>query len=311
MAPFPVRTIRSDIEPGQRVEQGQTLAVIDAPMLADRVARFDAQRRLVALAAKALDDTRARLDQRLTTNEDVIRSESALNATRADADDAFGRLVQSLVSLGQDVSRQRVVELLDEGSMRNVVASFSVVKAPFAGVVMERHALAGVTSPAGEVLYAIEDVSGINVDVGVPPGEVSDWQGGDATVRLLGQDLALEPAGSVPRLDPDTGLMLLRYRGVVPAERQVDGAWVPATLGGGQRPVVWVPRSAVVARNGATWCLVSDEENTPTPVRVTVGPEQDGRIPILSGVRAGQRVLVRNAYEVLYRDLSDLITFED
>jgi len=174
-----------------------------------------------------------------------------------------------------------------------------------------RSALPGLMMQANALLYSIEDVGSIYIDVGVLPGEVADWEGGAATALVLDNNLSLTLMETVPRLDPDTGLMLLRYRGIVPNQRQVDGAWVPVTVYGAKRSIGWVPRKAVVARNGVTWCLVDDGKGKPKPVRVTVGPAVNHRIPITKGVAPGKRVLVHNAYEVLYRDLNDLIQFQD
>jgi len=87
--------------------------------------------------------------------------------------------------------------------------------------------------------------------------------------------------------------------------------------------VLWLPEAAVVSRNGRAWCLVvADQGNSKgkanakthtaiEPVEVTVGPAEQGRVPVLSGLEPGQSVLVEGAYEWLYRDLKDLIRFVD
>jgi len=311
-APFRVRIVTADIELGQRVERGAILATIDAPMLAELVTRLATSQQRVALAQRALDDVRSKFEEKLVTNQDVIIARMTVQAAIADRDGVWGRLSQALVSFGQDLSRADIEKALADDGVEKTAASLGVVKAPFTGVVMKRGALPGVTLPAGAALYSIEDVSGIYVDVGVLPGKVSQWRTGSASAIVLGDVLELDNTTAVPRLDPDTGLMLLRYRGVVPQDRQVDGAWVAATLTGAERAVALVPAQAVVAREGVTWCMVDDGSGAAKPARVTVGPAQgDGRIPILAGVAPGQRVLVHNAYEALYRDLNALIKFED
>lgn len=176
---------------------------------------------------------------------------------------------------------------------------------------MDRGAVAGLTLPAGALLFAIEDTSGVYVDVGVAPPQLDLWLNGTANVRLLGPDLPLEHIDAIARLDPATGLVLVRFRANILDDRQADGAIVKVTSVGAQVPAVWVPRQAVAARNGKTWCLIDDGSSTPKPARVTVGPAQDERIPVLSGLEAGQRVLIHNAYEALYRDLNELVKFQD
>lgn len=311
-APFRVRIVKADIDLGQHVEQGAMLATIEAPALFEMVSRLANSHQRVALAQRALDDVRAKYEQKLTTNQDVINARSVFEVATANQEAFWSRLSQALVSLGQDLSRTDIEQMLAEGGVEQTALALGVVKAPFTGVVMQRGALPGVTLPTGAALYSIEDVSGVYVDVGVLPGEVSEWRQGSASAVVLGDALELKNTIAVPRLDPNTGLMLLRYRGVVPGDRQVDGAWVRTVLTGAERQVAMVPMRAVVARDGLTWCLIDDGASHAKPVRVTVGPAQDdGRIPVLAGVAPGQRVLVHNAYEALYRDLNSLIKFKD
>ena len=86
--------------------------------------------------------------------------------------------------------------------------------------------------------------------------------------------------------------------------------WIRVGHLGIPRPVVWVPAAAIAARNGRTWCIVRRGDLL-EPVQVQAGAEENGRIPILSGLPAGERVVTEGAYELLYRDLKELIRFED
>ena len=310
-ASIPIKVIQTNIELGQRVKQGQILAIIEAPALLEQLMRLDGQRRHINLLTKALEDVQSRISEHLTTNEELIRTTTELDLAKSEYDAIWQKTNQQLVSLGQEPDRQSIEKSLGSQSPESVATFLSKIICPIDGVVMQRRALPGMMMQANALLYSIEDVGSIYIDVGVLPSEVADWEGGAATATILDKDLSLTRMEAVPRLDPDTGLMLLRYRGVVPNHRQVDGAWVPVTVYGLQREVGWVPRRAVVARNGVTWCLVDDGNGKPKPVRVTVGQEVDKQIPIIKGIAPGKRVLIHNAYEVLYRDLNDLIQFQD
>lgn len=90
-----------------------------------------------------------------------------------------------------------------------------------------------------------------------------------------------------------------------------DNAWVEVIHRAAPVPVLWVPAAAVVARNGRTWCIVV-REGRPQPVEVRVGPvADDGRIPVLAGLKPQAQVVTEGAYELLYRDVKELIKFED
>jgi hypothetical protein len=77
-----------------------------------------------------------------------------------------------------------------------------------------------------------------------------------------------------------------------------------------ESPLHGADPAAVVARDGRTWCVLRDGEAT-RAVAVIAGPAEGGRIPVLDGLGAGQRVVTAGAYELLYRDLNQLFTFED
>ena len=311
IAPSSLRVVECETVEGQRVAGGEVLARIQSPEIADLVERLDAQRKTASLAQRMLGDTNQRFDQKLATKQEVLRVQIDAAAAESAYTDRWNQLAQTLANLGVQRTREQIEQILDQDGTAAVIALASTVRASFAGVVMQRGAVAGLTLPAGALLFAIEDTSGVFVDVGVMPSYLDLWQTGTANARLLGDDLPLEHIDAIARLDPATGLVLVRFRADIPDDRQADGAIVKVTSVGAQVPVVWVPRQAIVARNGATWCLIDDGSGTPKPTRVTVGPAKHERIPVLSGLEAGQRVLIHNAYEVLYRDLNELVKFQD
>lgn len=311
IAPSSLRVVECDIVEGQRVTKDSVLARIESPEIADLVERLDAQQKTASLAQRLLEDTNQRFDQKLATKQDVLGAQIDAAAAASAYTDRWNQLAQTLASLGVQQSRAQIEKVLDQDGIAAVIALASTVRSPFSGVVMDRGAVAGLTLPAGVMLFVIEDTSGVFVDVGVMPSQLDLWLKGTASVRLLGADLPLEHIDAVARLDPATGLVLVRFRANIPDGQQADGAIVKVTSVGAQVPAVWVPRQAVVARNGVIWCLIDDGSGTPKPARVTVGPAQDERIPVLSGLEAGQRVLIHNAYEVLYRDLNELVKFQD
>ena len=311
IAPLSLRVAECDIVDGQRVAGGAALARIESPEIADLVERLDVQRKTAAMAQRMLEDTNQRLDQKLATKQEVLGAQIDAAVALSAYTDRWNQLAQTLASLGVQQSRSQIEKVLDQDGTAAAIALASTVRAPFAGVVMKRGAVAGLTLPAGSLLFAIEDTSGVYVDVGVKPSDLEMWRSGTASAYLLGAGLSLEHIDATARLDPTTGLVLVRFRANIPDDRQADGAIVKVTSVGAQVPVVWVPRQAVVARNAETWCLIDDGSGTPKPVRVTVGPAEDDRVPVISGLQTGQRVLAHNAYEALYRDLNSLVKFRD
>jgi len=111
-----------------------------------------------------------------------------------------------------------------------------------------------------------------------------------------GRTLGLEPAGSSPRVDPQTRTIELRYRPGGSAAPLVLGAFVAVDVPVGvSASHVAVPASAIVERDGVATVYVKEgaERFRPTPVVVRV---REGDLVAIEGdVRAGERVVVRGA----------------
>jgi len=309
---FPVHVVACDVELGQHVSRGEELASVEAPRLRELLSVFASASDRLDITSAELTRLRGLRGQGLATAPKMVAAEvSQLQAVR-DRESAWYQLRQALVSLGQDPQRESLAQKLGSASITALAGSLSFVRAPFEGVVVLRGAMSGVTLKAGTILFSIEDVSHAYVDVGIVLDSVNQWRQGTAVVELLGQHIKLQPTATVARLDPATGLMVIRFLCDMATPTQVEGARLEVTLQAAEQPVAWVPARGVVSRDGETWCLVANENGSPMPVRVEVGKEEGkDRIPILKGVAAGQRVLTRNAYEYLYRDLNELLKFQD
>jgi len=308
--PFPVRLTWTGTTPGQAVTRGETLLRFAAPALAQALIAYASARHDQAASAARLALLRSNEKQRTVTRRDVAVAELDLARVQGQASAAWARLQADLAILGVDWTRRQVDEALDGGSAEALAAKLGVLRAPFAGVVVTRAPAVGVWVDANTPLLELEDLTEVYVAAGVPESALSSWHGGETEIVDEAAPISLVPLPGAPGMDPSSGLRLLRYRAANPAGHLRDGQWVQVMHRGTVRSVAWVPASAVAGRNGRDWCLVV-KGGKPEPVPVRVGPQQDGRIPVLEGLEAGQEVVTEGAYELLYRDLKDLIQFVD
>jgi multidrug efflux pump subunit AcrA (membrane-fusion protein) len=308
-APFAATVTQLAVEPGQQVEDGQVLARLEAPPLAVLVGKLQAARRAADLTEQRLAGLQQREKASLATKDDVLQGEIAANEARSALDEAWQALAETLVALGQKPDRAAITDR--PGNAADALTrGLAEVRAPFAGTVAAVPASAGATLAGGAPLVRVQDLSQAVVEVGVPAEALDEWRQGTASAATPAGPVALLSNGAGPRLDPGTGLWLLRYVAEGAQGRLRDGEWVKVTVHGQARAAVWVPEAAVVARDGRTWCVLRDGEAT-RAVAVTAGPAEGGRVPVLDGLGAGQRVVTAGAYELLYRDLNRLLTFED
>ncbi len=308
--PFAVQITALHAEPGMAVQAGDELARFDAPRLRKHLAAWWQARREQALAGERLRMLREGEKAHAVTRRDLARGKQAMAEAAGRARLAWETLAADLDLLHVSTEAPVLAKRIDRQGLAVVARDLGRLQAPFAGIVTARRVALGEQLTAGDPVLELEALDTVYVDVGVPEKSLAAWQGGAAQWRDGEQRRLLQRVGGVPLYDADTGLWWLRYQAANPQRRLRDGAWIEVEHLGAARPVVWVPAAAVVARNGKLWCIVQHDGRF-EPVAIQAGAGEDGRIPVLSGLAAGDRVVTRGAYELLYRDLKELIRFED
>ena len=308
--PFLARIVALNVEPGTRVAAGDELLRFDAPRLRQQLAAWKQTLLELRLARKRLRVLRESERQHAITRRERLAGEQAVARAEAESSLAWETLAADLDLLHAPVDQKTLEDRIQHERLQLIAQSLARLRAPFAGLVTSRRVALGEQLPAGSPLLELEVLDPVYVDVGVPVQELPLWQGGESYWLRNKQRISLRLLPGAPLYDADSGLWLRRYESKNPAELLRDGAWIEVQHQGAAQAVVWVPAAAVVARNGKSWCVIQKQDQFKA-VEVRAGAPSDGRIPILSGLEAGNRVVSRGAYELLYRDLKQLIKFVD
>jgi len=309
--PFAVRITGLSAEPGARVAAGDELARFDAPLLRQHLAAWDQARLELRLTQKRLKVLLQSERAHAVTRSELALGEQAVARARGGVRVAWETLAGDLDLLHVPADSDLLAKQLEQQTTYQVAHDLGRLLAPFAGIVTERRTALGEQLTAGTPILELEALQHVYLDVGVSEATLPFWQGGQSHWRTGGRVGNLQPVPGTPRYDPDSGLWLLRFVADNPGLTLRDRAWVEVEHKGAAQSVVWVPASAVVARNGQTWCIVPADGSTRV-VKVQVGGAAvAGRIPLLTGLSQGDPVVTEGAYELLYRDLKDLIRFED
>lgn len=204
-----VRAWKADI--GQRVGAGQTLAVLDAPDLSQRLAsaRADYQ---TALANQKLASSTAKRWQSLLAQDAVSQQE---------ADEKNGDLAAKSALTHAALANVRELQ---------AQLGFTRLAAPFAGVVTSRSAQIGALVVAGNAasqpLFTVSDIHRMRVYVRVPQSDSARLHTGDmATLSLPeypGRTFPATLVRSADSIDPKTGALLVQLQADNP-----DGALKP------------------------------------------------------------------------------------
>ncbi|MCF7220618.1 efflux RND transporter periplasmic adaptor subunit [Marilutibacter chinensis] len=276
---------------GQRVEAGAALAVLD-----------DTALRLREREAKA---ELARIDTLL----EQARRQERRYAQLADAQNIARAQYEQLRS-DRDVlaqERARAAALLEQ--TRHQRAQM-VIRAPFAGVVVEQHARIGEFLARGAQVARLVDTSGLEIQARAPVALAAQLAVGDPVrVRAEGErSIARRPAtSSAPASASASGEY--RITAVVPvgdeASRQLE---IRVALDDGRLPVgsavelaipseaprqvVAVPRDAVLLRRGGNYVYRVDTMQRAQRVDVELGEELDGLVEVDGELSPGDLLVV-------------------
>lgn len=285
--PLAGRVDRILVQPGDRVGQGQTLAVIASPDLGQAQADARRARGEYALAEQNL----ARVKE---LHQNGVAAAKDLNTAEAD----FAR--------AESESGRTQARLKLYGGGSQVDQSYAL-KSPLAGVVVEKNINPGqelrpdqmgggapaqfvITDPA--YLWVLLDASEKDLPQ-LKPGRT-------IKIRVPAfPDVAFDAkvAAVADFLDPATRTIKVRAT-LDNAKRLLKSEmFVTATVTaeGNSAMVLQVPARAVYFQGGSNFVFIDDGKGGFTRHKVETGDVYDGNISILAGVQAGQKVVTDGA----------------
>ena len=253
-------------------------------------------------AQRTYDRRKSLYDQGGISKKDLEASEAALVAADGDLKVAEAALREG--ASGSTLSQAKIEEAQSHLASVDAQLGYSVIRAPFDGVVTEQWQKQGDFAQPGQKLVTVADTSALIAKVEVAEETASRVKVGDP-VRVLPDELHGEAI---------TGTVSLVGRGADPQSRSVE-VWVevpnPAgrlrANGVGQVVIsaqqvadaVVVPSPAVTldATNGNTGTvMVVDDKSVAHEVHVTIGVRSGARTQIVSGLHGGETVVTEGNY---------------
>jgi RND family efflux transporter MFP subunit len=239
----------------------------------------------------------------LTAQNDYRQAAHRAELLAGTPDEAEGRALA-------DAARRRlsllgaVDSVIDRLARGEAPLDLLPIEAPFAGSIVEAHALTGAAVEPGSSLFTLADLSVVNVAAEVPERSLSLVRlGATAEVHLAAYpDRRVH--GTVARisqeLDPQTRTVRAILRLANPQRLLRPGMYATVHLGADadgervSRPVL--PEAAVVTDGADRWVFVETGERTFERRAVEVEPLGGGQVMVRSGVTGGERVAVRGAF---------------
>lgn len=308
----PGRVLAVHVDVGSEVSAGQLLAEMDPVELDARLSasRAAAARAVHALAAARAQVRDAAVRQELagrnarryaSLGEQAFFSDAAVEAKRQEADSAGAQLQASRAQL--DAARMDVERLEAERAAAERQRANVRLVAPVAGVVTARDAEPGTSLVAGQTVLRMVDPESVRVRTRIDQGRSGGVRAGQTASIVLRSGSGLALRGRVARVELNGDAVTEeRIVQVVFDEAPKDFAFgelaevTIATTRGGD--VLAVPGAAVheYAGRRGVW-TVADGRADFVPVR-TGETSLDGRVVVLEGLHAGDRIVVHSDREL-------------
>ena len=283
---------RFEVEVGDRLEEGQAIAVLDTESLSARQ----------ALAASQLEEARAQVQTRkaalaLAQQEDrrIKGLEQSAAFSKARAEDAAQQVAIATAELAE--SEANLATYGAELRLAEINLKNATVVAPYAGVVTERLTEAGAYLQTGEPVVRLVADEALEIEADVPFRRLSGLPIGSILEVALddGTRHWASVRAVVPQENPQTRTRTVRF---VP-----DFQETARPLAAGQSVTVQVPiaepRDALTVHKdaviqGANGAIVYVAENGVVRLQpVRLGEAVGSRLEVLGGLQDGEQVVVR------------------
>jgi cobalt-zinc-cadmium efflux system membrane fusion protein len=280
---------------GSAVERGQPIVALESPdadgaIAGYRQAQANERQAQAALAKSQADLERARdlygvraiaEKDLLSAQNDLAQMEGAADVSRAAREQALRRL--ELLGLDPGEVKPRIV-----------------VRAPISGKVLEVNVSAGeYRTDTAAPLMTLADLAAVWIASDVPESSVRFIHLGDpVAIGLLaypGESFSGRVARIADTLDPQTRTLKVYVELPNPQGRFRPEMFATLHHSDGPRTMPVVPAGAVVQEYGRNTVFVERAPGQYERREVTLGGPAGDRLPVLAGLRAGDRVVVDGA----------------
>ena len=276
---------------GDRVEVGAPLAVLDTTRLALDRALADAD---VRTAEAELAAARRELELVELERARLVQLEGSAAFSRARLDDKTKEATVAasrIEAADARLARARVMR-----DYRDADLADAEIRAPFAGVVVDRHVSAGAHVQVGEPVVSLVDDQTIEIEADVPADRLAELAAGLAvSVEVAGGGThAAELRAIVPVESPLTRTRAVRFAPAEIGEALAIGQSVTVFLPvGALQNVATVHKDAVTVSLEGRQVFVVAGDDTVEPRLVTLGAAIGHRFEVVDGLAPGDLVVVR------------------
>ena len=302
----PVVDVR--VRPGDRVNQGAPLITLDAremTAMRDRARATESATRESTAAAEAdVAAADAVLSLSRATHQRIADLAARTSATPQELDQAVAGLASAEAQLRSARARLAAAGAGQVAAGAATTAadtslSYTVLTAPFNGVVSERTVDPGAMATPGAPLLTIEDPSTLRLEVQVDESRARWVHVGQGVEVSIDNAPTAHPARSwaparvveIARMDPGSHAFLTKLD--LPREASMrTGSFGRARFTGAAQRALTVAQRAVIRRGQLAFVFVIDTNGVARLRAISPGAESGDLVEVLAGVAEGESVVV-------------------
>jgi multidrug efflux pump subunit AcrA (membrane-fusion protein) len=301
-ARIPGDVVAVHVTEGDRVRKGQLLVEIDARDADAQVAMARAGEAGLARAIASATSAIASAEAQAAFAEATWKRFAALrergSVSVQEYESAHARHLSAAAELERArQTRQQLIAQRDgaaaSAAQAGTLSSYTRIRAPFDGIISARLVDPGAQASPGTPLLTIDSASRYRVEATVD--ETANVAVSDPVIVEIGNaSIQARVAHVVPSLDPRTRTALIMID-LPQGTGWRSGSYARVQVRSGDAQAIVVPVDAIVRRGQVTGVFVVEKEGRALLRLVTLGETTDGRVEVLSGLKAGERIVTNAA----------------
>lgn len=277
-----------DVHEGDSVHAGEVLVTLSSASLQAAVEQARAQ-----LLAAQKQQIAAEVHKNLAAQ--TYDRYSVLNQRHSVTPQEFDQVKAQLDAANAQVDVAAAQSSAAEAAIRQSQATsgYTVIRAPFRGIVTKKYVDAGSMASPGTPLLRIEDATQYEADIEANESLLHNIHAGERVeVNINGSQASV--AGKVreivPSGDPAAHTFTVKV-GLPPSKGIYSGMTASVSIAGENQTAMMVPKNAI-QRHGQLDSVLLLDSNSVAQIRyVTLGREQGDKVEIVSGLSNGDRIL--------------------
>lgn len=289
---------------GDSVKKWQPLALIDSSELGEAQSQYLKTMSSLQVEYQSYERAKIVLEGKVISTGEFQRREAEYFSAKTEAKAAEDRL--HLLGMTDE-------EISSIGK-RHTIDSRVAIKSPIAGTVIEKHLTNGEVVESIKTLFVIADLSNLWVIADIPERDIPKIKKGQETAVTVSSYPENIFRGKISYIGEviDQETRSVKVRAEVENKNGIlkPGMFAAIKISAGKKDVLAIPASAVQREGEKTIVFVLKDENSFEKRVVEIRSPLDGFHEVISGVKEGEKVVIKGAFTLKSEGLKGLMEGE-